>query len=150
MKQFFKYQQFNCFRRSMYFAIKPNDKMFHTICNQTQYVSYTTKTNIEQFIFETWYECMLKPQKEITSWAPCKQTNIRIEAEANKHMEIHYAHPILCCGVPIVETTGIAVEMLDKDSAFCPKLIPARILKRCSKFVAPVLHLLILDILKFD
>ena len=72
-----------------------------------------------------------------------------IDAENNEYSEIAYVHPILFCGMPTVEATAKAVASLDEDSALGPDLVPTRILKRCAKVLAPVLHVLILDILKF-
>ena len=71
------------------------------------------------------------------------------DAEANEYSEIAHTHPIFFCGLPTVEATGKALASLDEDSALGPDLVPTRILKRCAKVLAPVLHLLILAILKF-
>ena len=71
------------------------------------------------------------------------------DAEANEYSDIAYTHPIFFCGLPTVEATEKALASLDEDSALGPDLVPTRILKRCAKVLAPVLHLLILGILKF-
>ena len=75
--------------------------------------------------------------------------NIMIEEEANEYSNITYAHPILFCGMPTVEATAKALASLDEDSALGPYLVPTRILKRCAKVLAPILHVLILAIVKF-
>ena len=75
--------------------------------------------------------------------------NSMIEEEANEYSEIAYVHPTLFCGLPTVEATEKALASLDEDSAIGPDLVPTRLLKRCAKVLAPILHLLILAILKF-
>ena len=72
-----------------------------------------------------------------------------IDAEVNGYSEIPYVHPIFFCGLPTVEAKEKALASLDEDSALGPDLVPTRILKRCAKVSAPVVHVLILDILKF-
>ena len=72
-----------------------------------------------------------------------------IDAEANEYFEIAYTHPIFFCGLPTVEATEKALASLDEDSALGPDLVPTRILKRCAKVLAPVVHLRLLAILKF-
>ena len=76
-------------------------------------------------------------------------TTIMIDAEANEYSEIAYVLPILFCGLPIIEATEQEPASLAEDSALGPDLVPTRILKRCAKVLAPVLHVQILDILKF-
>ena len=72
-----------------------------------------------------------------------------IEAEDNEYSEIRYVQPLFFCGLPIVEATEKELASLDEDSALGPDLVPTRILKRCAKALAPIVHVLILGILKF-
>ena len=71
------------------------------------------------------------------------------DEEANEYSDIPYSHPIFHCGLPTVEATEKAPASLDEDTALGPDLVPTRILKRCAKALAPILHLLLLAILKF-
>ena len=71
------------------------------------------------------------------------------DQEANEYSEITCTHPIFHCGLPTIEATEQALASLDEDSALGPDLVPTRILKRCAKVLAPILHLLLLAILKF-
>ena len=71
------------------------------------------------------------------------------DEEANEYSDIPYSHPIFYCGLPTVEATEKALARLDEDSALGRDLVPTRILKRCAKALAPILHLLLLAILKF-
>ena len=75
--------------------------------------------------------------------------NLMPDEEANEYSDIPYSHPIFHCGLPTVEATEKALASLDEDSALGPDLVPTRILKRCAKALAPILHLLLLAILKF-
>ena len=75
--------------------------------------------------------------------------NSMIEEEANEYSEIAYVHPTFFCGLPTEEATEKALASLDEDSAIGPDLVPTRLLKRCAKVLAPILHLLILAIFKF-
>ena len=72
--------------------------------------------------------------------------NIMINEDANAYSEIAYVHAISYCGLPPVEAIEEAMKSLDEDSALGPNLVPTRILKRCAKVLAPVLHMLILVI----
>ena len=75
--------------------------------------------------------------------------NIMIDEEHNEYSAIAYVHPTFYCGLPTVEATEKALTSLDEDSALGPDLVPTRILKKCAKVLAPVIHMLILSILKF-
>ena len=55
-----------------------------------------------------------------------------IEEVANEYSEIHNAHSVFYCG---------ALKRLDEDSALGPDMALTRILKRCAKILAPVLHM---------
>ena len=75
--------------------------------------------------------------------------NIMIAEDLNEYSEIACVHPIFYCGPPTVEATEKALASLDEDSALGPDLVPTRILKRWAKVLAPILHMLIVAILKF-
>ena len=75
--------------------------------------------------------------------------NTMSNEELNEYSEIACTHPIFYCGPPTVEATEKTLASLDEDSALGPDLVPTRILKRCAKVLAPILHMLILGILKF-
>lgn len=100
--------------------------------------------------FEAGAEWILEQEEKANCFVSAFETkNIVIDAEANEYSEIAYVHPIFFCGLPTVEATEKALASLDEDSALGPDLAPTRILKRCAKVLAPVLHVLILAILKF-
>ena len=79
----------------------------------------------------------------------CESKNIMIDEEPNEYSGIADVHPIFYCGLPTVEATEKALTSLDEDSALGPDLVPTGILKKCAKVLAPVIHMLILSILKF-
>ena len=65
-----------------------------------------------------------------------------IEGVANEYIEIHNAPLFFYCGLPTVEAMENAFKSLDGDSALRLDMVPTRILKRCAKVLAPVLHML--------
>ena len=95
-------------------------------------------------------EWILEPEEKANCFVSSFEAkNQMSDAEANEYSDIAYTHPIFFCGLPTVEATEKELASLDEDSALGPDLVPTRILKRCAKVLAPVLHLLILEILKF-
>ena len=95
-------------------------------------------------------EWILEPEEKANCFVNSFESkHVMIDAEANEYSEITYTHPIFVCGLPTIEATEKALASLDEDSALDPDLVPTRILKRCAKVLAPVLHLLLLAILKF-
>jgi hypothetical protein len=78
-----------------------------------------------------------------------EKKNIMIEAEGNEYIEViggHAANSPFSV-LPSIGATEKALNDLDEDSALGPDKLPTRILKRCAKALAPVLHMLILAIL---
>ena len=95
-------------------------------------------------------EWILEPEENANCFVSSFEAkNIMSDAEANEYSEIAYTHPIFFCGLPTVEATEKELASLDEDSALGPDLVPTRILKRCAKVLAPILHLLLLAILTF-
>ena len=60
-----------------------------------------------------------------------------------------FTETIFYCGLRTVEATEKAVTSLDHESALGHNLVPTRILKKCTKVFASVLHVLISAIVKF-
>ena len=50
------------------------------------------------------------------------------------------------CGLPIIGATEKEFKSLDNDSALRLDMGPTRILERCAKVLAPVLHMLIVEL----
>ena len=95
-------------------------------------------------------EWILEPVEKANCFVTAFESkNMMPDEEANEYSDIPYSHPIFHCGLPTVEATEKALASLDEDSALGPDLVPTRILKRCAKALAPILHLLLLAILKF-
>ena len=71
------------------------------------------------------------------------------EEVANEYFGIHNADPIVYCGLRIIEATEKNMKSLKQENALGPDMVPTRILKRCAKVSAPVLHMLIVAVLTF-
>ena len=95
-------------------------------------------------------EWILEAEEKANCFANAFESkNVMIEAEVNEYSEIPCVHPTFYCGPPTIEATEAALKALDEDSALGPDLLPTRILKQCAHALAPILHTLIIAILKF-